>query len=116
MPGTRVVRGSYSTGNSSTGFSSARSMSPYDNQVSIYAELETEATAAELVPLYRDGLVHTSWEIIDEGSSGDFGWFSWSVLDDEGRLWHGRLVVVPLQEGWKQVWLSLYSNDADDSR
>ena len=116
VPGTRVIRGSYRTVNYGSSFSSAGSMSPYDNQVSLYAELETESTAAELVPLYRDGLVHPSWEIIDEGSSGDFGWFSWTVLDGEGRLWHGRLVVVPLHEGWKQVWLSLYSNDADDSR
>ena len=84
VPGTRVVRGSYRTGTYGSSFSSAGSMSPYENQVSIYAELETESTAAELVPLYRDGLVHPSWEIIDEGSSVDLGWFSWTVLDDEG--------------------------------
>ena len=116
VPGTRVVRGSYRTGNYGSSFSSGGSMSPYDNQVSIYAELETESTAADLVPLYRDGLVHPDWELIDEGFSGDFGWFSWTVSDGEGRLWHGRLVVVPLHEGWKQVWLYLYSNDADDNQ
>jgi len=114
VPGTRVVRGSYRTGNYGSSFSSGGSMSPYDNQVSIYAELETESTAADLVPLYREGLVHPDWELIDEGFSGDFGWFSWTVSDGEGRLWHGRLAVVPLHEGWKQVWLYLYSNDADD--
>ena len=91
-------------------------MSPYDNQVNIYGELETELGAAELVSLYRDGLNHPGWEIIDEGSSGDFGWFSWTVHDTEGRLWHGGLVVAPLHEGWKQVWLSLFSDDADESQ
>ena len=77
-------------------------------------EPETESTVGEAVRLYRDALVHPTWEIINEGSSGDFGWFSWTVPDTEGRLWYGRLIVAPLQEGWKQVWLSLYSNDADD--
>ena len=118
VPGTRVVRGSFGTGNSgsSFSFSTGGSMSPYDNQVNIYGELETESAPADLVRLYRDGLDHPSWNIIDEGSSGDFGWFSWSVHDTEGRLWHGRLVVAPLHEGWKQVWLSLYANDADNSQ
>ena len=116
VPGTRVVRGSFRTGNSGSSFSYGGSTSPYDNQVSIYAELETESTAADLVPLYRDGLAHPSWGIVAEGSSGDFGWFSWTVPDGEGRLWHGRLVVVPLHEGSKQVWLSLNSNDADDNQ
>ena len=111
-----MVRGSYRTGSYGSSFSSAGSLSPYENQVSIYAELETESTAADLVPLYRDGLVHPSWEIVDEGFSGDFGWFSWTVTDGEGRLWHGRLVEVPLHEDWKQVWLYLYSNDADGSQ
>jgi len=115
VPGTRVVRGSFRTGTYGSSFSSAGSMSPYENQVSIYAELQTKSTAAQLVPLYRNGLVHPDWELIDEGSSGDFGWFSWTVPDGEGRLWHGRLVVVPLHEDWKQVWLYLYSNDADDA-
>ena len=91
-------------------------MSPYDNQVNIYAELGTESAAAVLVRLYRDGLNDPSWDIIDEGSSGDFGWFSWTVRDTEGRLWQGRLVVAPLHEDWKRVWLSLYSNDVDDSQ
>ena len=115
VPGTRVVRGSFRTGNSGSSFSSGGSMSPYDNQVNIYGELETESAPADLVRLYRDGLIHPSWDIVDEGSSGDFGWFSWSVHDTEGRLWHGRLVVAPLHDGWKQVWLSLYANDADNS-
>ena len=116
VPGTRVVHGSFRTDNFGSSFSSGASMSPYGNQVNIYAELETDSAAAELVRLYRDGLNHPSWDIIDEGSSGDFGWFSWTVLDGEGRLWHGRLVVVPSHEGWKQVWLSLYSGDSDDSQ
>ena len=116
VSGTRVVRGSYRTGNSSSSFSSSGSMSPYDHEVNIYAELQTESAATEVMRLYRDGLVHPSWDFIDEGSSGDFGWFSWAVPDGEGRLWHGRLVVAPLHEGWKQVWLYLYSNDEDDSQ
>ncbi len=116
VPGARVIRGNIRTGNSDSGFSSGGSMSPYDSQVNIYGEVETEVAAAELVRLYRDGLSHPSWETIDEGSSGEFGWFSWTVPDGEERLWHGSLVVAPLHEGWKQVWLSLYSNDADDSQ
>ena len=114
--GTRVLHGSYRTGNSASSFSSGGSMAPNDNQINIYAELETDSAVAEVVRLYRDGLMHPSWDIIDEGSSGEFGWFSWSVPDTEGRLWHGRLVVAPLHQGWKQVWLSLYSNDPDDSQ
>ncbi len=116
VPGTRVIRGNIRTGNSGSGFSSGGSLSPYDNQVNIYGEVETEVAAAELVRIYRDGLSHSSWEIIDEGSSGDFGWFSWTVPDGDGRLWQGSLVVAPLHQGWKQVWLSLYSDDADDSQ
>lgn len=116
VPGTRVVRGSIRAGNSGSSFSSGGSMSPYDNNVNIYGELETESTAGQVALLYRDGLIHPSWEIIDEGSSEDFGWFSWIVPDNEGRLWHGTLVVAPLHKGWKQVWLSLYANDADNSR
>ena len=116
VPGTRVIRGNIRTGNSDSGFSSGGSMSPYDSQVNIYGEVETEVAAAELVRLYRDGLSHPSWETIDEGSSGEFGWFSWTVPDGEGRLWRGSLVIAPLHQGWKQVWLSLYSNDADDSQ
>ena len=91
-------------------------MPAYDNQVNIYAELKTDAAAAELVRLYRDGLKHPSWDILDEGSTGDLGWFSWTVLDDEGRLWQGWLVVVPSHGGWRHVWLSLYSDDSDDSQ
>ena len=116
VPGTRVLHGSFRTSNFGSSFNSGGSMSPYDNNVNIYAELQTELAAADLARLYRDGLNHPSWEIIDEGSSGDIGWFSWTVLDAEGRLWQGRLAVVPSHEGWKQVWLSLYSNDVDDSQ
>ena len=116
VSGTRVLHGSYRTGNSASSFNSGGSMAPNDNQINIYAELETDSATAEVARLYRDGLMHPSWDIIDEGSSGDFGWFSWTVLDGEGRLWHGRLVVVPFHEGWKQIWLSLYTNDSDDGQ
>ncbi len=116
VPGTRVLHSNYRTDSFGSSFSTGGSMSPYDNNVNIYAEVETESDAAELVSLYRDGLNHPNWDNVADGSSGDFGWFSWTVLDDEGRLWHGRLVVVPSHEGWKQVWLSVFSDDADDSR
>ena len=134
VPGTRVVHGSIRTDNSSTtfdsdgsitsfnsggttsSFSTGGTMPAYDNQVNIYAELKSDAAAAELVRLYSDGLKHPSWDILDEGSTGDFGWFSWTVFDGEGLLWHGKLVVAPSYEGWKQVWLSLYSDDSDDSQ
>ena len=116
VPGTWVLRGSVRTKSSSTGFSTRGTMPAYDNQVNIYAELKTDAAAAELVRLYRDGLKHPSWDILDEGSTGDLGWFSWTVLDHEGRLWQGWLVVVPSHGGWRHVWLSLYSDDSDDSQ
>ena len=111
VPGTKVVHGSFRTDSSGSSFSSGGSMAAASNQVNIYAELETDSAAAELVRLYRDGLKHPSWELLDEGSSGDFGWFTWTVQGGDGRLWHGKLVVAPAQEGWKQVWLSLYSGD-----
>ncbi len=116
VPGTRVLHSNYRTDSFGSSFSTGGSMSPYDNNVNIYAEVETESDAAELVSLYRDGLNHPNWDNVADGSSGDFGWFSWTVLDGEGRLWHGRLVVVPSNEGWKQVWLSVFSDDAEDSR
>ena len=114
VPGTRVLHGSVRTGNSSSSFSTGGSMAGGRNRVTLYAEVESDAASAELVSLYRDGLKHPSWDIVDEGYSGDFGWFSWTVLDGEGRLWHGKLVVVPSRESWKQVWLSLYSEDSDE--
>ena len=131
VPGTRVVHGSIRTDYSSTifdsdssstsfgsisGISTGGTMPAYDNQIKIYAELETDSPSAELVRLYRDGLKHPSWDIFEEGSSGDFAWFSWTVLDGEGLLWYGKLVVAPSYEGWKHVWVSLYSDDSDDGR
>ena len=116
VPGTRVVHGGIRTDSFGTSFSSPGRMSGNSQQVNIYAELETDSATAELVRLYRDGLKHPSWDILDEGSSGDFGWFSWTVLDGDARLWHGKLVVAPAHEGWKHVWLSLYSDESDDGQ
>ena len=108
------MQGRFRSDNFGSSFSTSGTMSAYDKQVNIYAELETDSEVAEVVSLYRDGLNHPSWDIIDEGSSGDFGWFSWTVLDGEERLWHGKLVVAPLYQGWRHVWLYLYSGDSDD--
>ncbi len=116
VPGARVVHGSFRNDSSVSSFSTGGRMSAIDNQVNIHAELEVDLTASEVVDLFLDGLIHPSWDIVDEGSSGDIGWFSWTVLDDEGRLWHGRLVVVPSKDGWKQVWLSLFFDDSDDTQ
>ena len=116
VPGTRVVHGSFKTDTFGSSFSSGGSMAATGNRVNIYAELETDLEGAELVRLYSDGLNHPSWDITGEGSSGDFGWFSWTVLDGEGRLWRGKLVVAPSHEGWKHVWLSLNSGDSDDTQ
>ena len=111
VPGTRVAGGSFRTDNLHSNFSSGSPRAAYGQQVIIYAELETDLEGAELVRLYRDGLKHPSWDILDEGSSGDYGWFSWTVLDGDGLLWHGKLVIAPSHEGWSDVWLSLYSDD-----
>jgi hypothetical protein len=116
VPGTNVVHGSVRTGNSNSSFSTGGSKAGGLKEVNIYAELETDAAGAELVRLYRDGLKHPSWDILDEGSSGEFGWFSWTVLDGEGLLWHGKLVVAPSHEGWRHVWLSLYSDESDEPK
>ncbi len=112
VPGTRVLHGSFAGENFGSSFSTGNSMSGYSNQVNIFAEVESDLDAAELVRLYSDGLKHSSWDAIDEGTSGDFGWFSWTVLDDVDRLWHGNLVAAPSNEGWRHVWLSLYSDDS----
>ena len=91
VPGTRVLHGNYRTDSFGSSFSTGGSRTAYDNKVNIYAEVETDSAATELVRLYRGGLNHPSWDNVAEGSSGDFGWLSWTVLDDEMRLWHGRL-------------------------
>ena len=114
VPGTRVVHGSFQKDNLTSSFISAGPRLASGQQVIIYAELETDAETAELVRLYRDGLKQPSWDILHEGSSGDYGWFSWTVLDSDGRLWHGKLVIAPLHEGWNHVWLSLDSGNLDD--
>ena len=114
VPGTRVVHGSFRTDNFASSFSSGGLGVASGQQVIIYAELETDSEAAELVRLYRDGLKHPSWDILDEGSSGDYGWFSWTVQDGERRLWHGKLVIAPSHEGWSHVWLSLDAGNSDD--
>ena len=114
VPGTNVLHGGFSTETYGSSFSTSSSRAGGPNQVSIFAELETDASGAELVRLYRDGLMHPTWDILDEGSSGDFGWFSWTVLDGEGLLWRGKLVVAPSHEGWRHVWLSVYSEESDE--
>ena len=114
VPGTRVVHGSFRTDNLTYSFNSGGPGLASGQQVIIYAELETDSETAELVRLCRDGLKQPSWDILDEGSSGDYGWFSWTVLDGEGRLWHGRLVIAPSHEGWNHVWLSLDSRNSGD--
>ena len=116
VPGTNVVHGSVRTGNSNSSFSTSGSRAGGLKEVNIYAELETDAAGTELVRLYRDGLKHPSWDILDEGSSDNFGWFSWTVIDGEGLLWHGKLVVAPFHEGWRHVWLSLYSDESDEPK
>ena len=116
VPGARVVHGSFRNDSSVSSFSTGGRMSAIENQVNIHAELEMDLTAAEVVDLFLDGLKHPSWAIVDEGSSGEIGWFSWTVPDGEGRLWQGRLMVAPLLPGWWQVWLSLYSDDSDDTQ
>ena len=70
--------------------------------------------AAELVSLYLDGLNHPSGKLSTKDPLATLAGSPGPSHDTEGRLWHGGLVVAPLHEGWKQVWLSLYSNDADD--
>ena len=116
VPGTRVLHGSYRTENFGSSFSTGGQMSDYSDQVNIIAEIKTDLAVAELVRLYSDGLKHPSWDILDEGACGDFGWFSWTVLDGVGRLWQGNLVVAPSHEDWRHVWLSLYTDDSDDSQ
>ena len=80
VPGTRVVHGNFRTEGFASSFSSGGPRTASGQQVIIYAELESDLGSGELVRLYRDGLKQPSWDILDEGSSGDYGWFSWAVL------------------------------------
>ena len=117
VPGTNVLHGGFSTETYGSSFSTSGSRAGGPNQVSIYARAGRRTRRApSWWRLYREGLMHPSWDILDEGSSGDFGWFSWTVLDGEGLLWHGKLVVAPSHEGWRHVWLSVYFEDSDEPK
>ena len=116
VPGTRVVHGSFRTDTLASSFSSSGPGVGSDQQIIIYAELKSDLGSGELVRLYRDGLKQPSWDILDEGSSGDYGWFSWNVADGDRRPWHGRLVIAPSREGWNHVWLALDSANLDDGQ
>ena len=71
--------------------------------------IESGDAPADLMLLYRDNLVHPSWELQDEGIGADAAWFTWTMRDDSDNLWYCSLVALTAGEGLSRIWLSLYS-------
>ena len=69
----------------------------------------TDLTAAELATLYRERLARPGWNIREQGTGADASWFTWTVHDAEGHLWHGALTTAAAGEGWQRVSLFLHS-------
>ena len=69
----------------------------------------TDLTAGELAIRYRERLARPGWNIREQGTRADAAWFTWTVDDDQGRLWHGALTASAVGEGWQWVSLFLHS-------
>ena len=68
----------------------------------------TDLNAGELMSRYRERLAQASWNIREQGTGADASWFTWTVRDDENRLWYGTLTVSAAGEGWQRVSLFLH--------
>ena len=66
----------------------------------------TGLTADELATRYLERLARPSWTIREQGAGDGASWFTWTVHDEEGHLWHGALMATMAGEGWQ--WVSLY--------
>ena len=73
--------------------------------------METGLSPAELTERFRENLAHSSWNIRGEGAGAEASWFTWTVHDQDGHLWHGALAALTAGEGWQRVWLSLHSEE-----
>lgn len=69
----------------------------------------TDLTADELATRYRERLADPSWNIREQGTGADVSWFTWTVDDDQGHIWHGALTATMAGEGWQWVSLFLHS-------
>ena len=69
----------------------------------------TDLTAVELISRYLERLARPGWNIREQGAGDDASWFTWTVHDEEGHLWHGALTVSAAGEGWQWVSLFLHS-------
>ena len=69
----------------------------------------TDLTADQLATRYRERLARPGWNIREQGTGGDASWFTWTIHDEEGHLWHGALTASAAGEGWQWVSLFLHS-------
>ena len=69
----------------------------------------TDLTAVELISRYRERLALPGWNIREQGAGALAAWFTWTVHDEEGHLWHGALTATAAGEGWQSVSLFLHS-------
>ena len=69
----------------------------------------TDLTAGELISRYRERLARPGWNIREQGTGAEVSWFTWTIHDEEGHLWHGALTATAAGEGWQSVSLFLHS-------
>ena len=69
----------------------------------------TDLTAGELISRYRERLARPGWNVREQGAGAQASWFTWTVQDEEGHLWHGALTATAAGEGWQSVSLFLHS-------
>ncbi len=68
-------------------------------------------TSGELMDVYQERMVHPSWDIRGEGKGTEGAWLTWTVHDDEDRLWYGSLAITSAGVNAQQAWMSLRSTD-----
>ena len=66
----------------------------------------TDLTAGELATRYRERLARPGWDIREQEDGAGTSWFTWSVRDGDGHLWHGVLTVSAAGKG--RQWVSLF--------
>ena len=67
----------------------------------------THLTSSELMGLYQERMVHLSWDIRGQGKGTEGAWLTWTVHDDEGRLWYGSLAITAAGVNAQQIWMLL---------
>ena len=67
----------------------------------------------DLMDLYKQNLVHPTWDIGDQGKGTEGAWLTWTVLDTKGGLAYGSLTIVAAGVDSQDVSLSLRSSFQD---